>query len=152
MQNAFKAQLAFPTAAAYAKATTVDAKLKGNSLNSAVYIVEPSAFASLAGVVQLQHTVSLTRRNPGQAGSNRAQFLTQAVILDANGRPHVISYNQVLTVSNYIVPPTNVVLDKTAVAKAVVAMGVGYTLNPLDSSTAGTQDDVIDSVTNGLLY
>lgn len=151
MLSSFKSQLAFPTAAAYAKATTVDAKLKGSSLNSAVYIIEPANFSSLAGVVQMQHTVSLTRRNPGQAGSNRAQFLTQAVVLDVNGRPLVISYNQTITVANYIVPPAGVTIDKAAITKAVVAMGVGYTLNPTDSSTAGTQDDVVDAINSGLI-
>lgn len=151
MLSSFKAQLALPTAAAYAKATTVDAKLKGSSLNSAVYILEPANFSSLAGVAQMQQTTALTRRNPGQAGSNRAQILSQAVILDVNGRPHVISYNQTLTVTNYIVPPAGVVIDKAAVAEAVVAMGLGYTLNPLDSTTAGTQNDVITDLINGII-
>lgn len=151
MLSSFKAQLALPKDSAYAKSSTVDAKLKGSSLNSAVYIIEPANFSSLAGVAQMQQTVALTRRNPGQAGSNRAQILAQAVILDVNGRPHVISYNQTLTVTNYIVPPAGVVIDKAAVAEAVVAMGLGYTLNPSDSSTAGTQDDVITDLINGII-
>lgn len=153
MLDSFKAQLTFPTAAAYAKATTYDAVKRGSSMNSAVYIVDPAtiAAAGLAGVDEFRHTVAQTRRNPGQSGSERVQVLTQIVCLDINGRPHVWSMNSTLTVPNHFVAPTGVNVDSAANAKAVAACNVGYLLNPTDSATAGTQDDVLDKFIIGVM-
>lgn len=153
MLDSFKAQLTFPTAAAYTKATTYDAVKRGSSMSSAVYIVDPAtiATAGLVGVDEFRHTVAQTRRNPGQSGSERVQVLTQLVCLDINGRPHVWSCNVTVTAPNHFVPPTGVAVNSAANTKAVVACNVGYILNPTDSTTAGTQDDVTEKFIIGVM-
>jgi len=151
MLSVFKAQLAFPTGVYSKAAGTVNANLKGSSLNSGVYIVDPASLTgTLAGVAQFQTTVGITKRSPGVRGSNRRQVLTQAVVLDADGRPHVWSANTVLTDSNFFVPPTGSALMTKDVLEAVLATNFGYFLNPSDSAT-DTQDKVFDALAIGLV-
>lgn len=151
MLSSFKAQLAFPTGT-YTKSTgTVDALQRGSSLNQSVYVIDPASLATpLPGVTQMQHSVSVVRRNPGQNGSNRGQVLTQAVLLDANGRPHIISFNTTLTATNYFVPPAGVAVNLENVAKAVAAVNIGYILNPADATSYG-QDTMVDYLFNGIM-
>jgi hypothetical protein len=150
MLDSFKVQLALPTTAYTMAGTPVDSILRGSSLNSAVYIINPADHSSLSGVHSMMHTTSLTRRSPGQSGSNRAQMLSQAVLLDANGRPVIISYNQTLTVANYFAAPEGVNVDIPSVAEAVVGMGVGYLLNPGNSESA-SQDATVKSLILGVV-
>jgi hypothetical protein len=149
MLDSFKVQLSLPATAYALAGTPVNSILRGSSLNSAVYIVDPADHSALSGVHSMMHTTSLTRRSPGQSGSNRAQLLSQAVLLDVNGRPVVISYNQTITVANYFAAPEGLTVDIPAVAEAVVGMGVGYLLNPGNSESAG-QDATLKSLILGV--
>lgn len=152
MLNSIKTQLTLPTGG-YALATgAVDSAQKGSSMNSSAYIINPSdiATAGIAGVSMGQLSSSLSRRAPGQKGSNRAQVLAQMVALDINGKPYITSCNITLTEANYFVPPTGVAYDQLAVSKAVTAAAVGYILNA-QGATGDTQGNWIEKVHLGII-
>jgi len=150
MLNSFSAQMAMPTGVYSVSSAVATAQLRGESMNQAVYVINPTATGVPSGIAQFQHSVSITKRSPGAAGSNRGQILTQVVVLDANGRPHVFSANTTIVVPNYLVPPAGVAVDPAAIAKATVATNVGYLLNPTGAASGVTQSDTLDSLLLGI--
>lgn len=153
MLDTLKLQLSFPTGA-YAPATTHNALKRGDSMTSSQYVISPAdvATATSSDVAQALASYNLTRRSPGQRGTNRAQCLIQFVVIDAKGSPSIVSFSGVLATPNGFVPAAGTTVNLTNLAKAAVAGGISMLLNPdADTTTPRGQSSVTDLVLMGVL-
>lgn len=153
MLDTLKIQLAFPTSA-YAPATTYTGHKRGDSMSSAQYVVAPSDIktATSSDVAAALASINQNRRSPGQGGTNRSQVLFQVSAIDIKGAVRVWSFSGVMAQPNGFVPAAGTTVDSDALARAVVAGGVGILLNPdADTTTPRTQRSVTDSFIMGII-
>lgn len=149
MLSTFKAQLELPSTSYSLGGTPVDAKARGDSLNQVVYVIDPTS-TPIAGAAGMQFTVNQARRSPGQFGSNRTQVLSQVTLLDANGRPVIVSASTVVTNPNAVQGASGLI-NTMPFVEACVACNIGYLLNPTASATAAQNVVIADLVNLGII-
>jgi len=121
--------------------------LKGANLNTAAYV----ATAPPTGSAGSQLTVSVAVKSPGQAGSSRAQILHQITLIDATGKPRVVSANLTLSIPKDFVPQDGANVDILGLTKQATAGLIGYLTNPANAATASTPNAVLESLVLGAL-
>lgn len=122
--------------------------LKGNGLNTVVYVTPSASLPAEVNAEQLQ--VVVTARAPGISGSSRAQVLHQMTLIDSKGAPRVVSTNITFSFPKDFSPAEGVTVDIKALARESLAKAIGYLLNP-ELLAAPDTNTVIDALYDGRL-
>jgi len=125
----------------------LDLSMKGTNLNTAVYI----APTPIAGAAQSQLTVTVNTKAPGLPGSSRGQLLLQHTLLDAAGKPRVVSANLTVSIPKDFVPPAGITVDLHALTRETIGSLIGYLGNPGNVASGQTPNAVIDAIYTGVL-